>query len=287
MLIGISERPWFRWALAATFLVVVFLLPSALPQPPQEQAYYQTHNAAQDVVAPVSADERLADYTEALAIFTALLAIVSALQVWLLVRADNASKRVLDLSEKQFLMEGRQADLAEKQHGLARLQHIAANKPQLRIRGIVLGPVDAEGSFFAEGQKIIGSLIIANSGATEARIIDSGYRFFWSADGLPMRPPLDDIDVSPMHLPDDDPIAGFGSRGIQLESNIPLDVRGDYISEGYVHTPRLYLMGFIHYADINQAERYMGFCRIFVAADEDSSDGRFLPVENRDYEYSD
>jgi hypothetical protein len=46
-------------------------------------------------------------------------------------------------------------------------------------------------------------------------------------------------------------------------------------------------MGYIHYADINGAERFMGFCRQYDTSEGWSREGRFVPVDNPDYEYSD
>jgi len=224
------------------------------------------------------------------ALATVFMAAFTGTLWWSTNRSTEFARRTGDLAERQFLLEGRQADLAAKQHELSRLQHVVANKPRLHIRGIVLGPIGPKGEFFVEGQKIVGSLIIANRGATDARIIDSGYRFFWSQEGLPMRPPVDDGDVSPMHLPDDGPIAGFGSRGIQLESKMPLDVKGDLIFGNYSDGVTLFIIGFIHYADINQAERYMGFCRVYLPPDgtpRTGTEGRFVAIDNGDYEYED
>jgi hypothetical protein len=180
-------------------------------------------------------------------------------------------------------------DLAEKQHGLARLQHIAANKPFLRIRGINLDPAGPEGSLFEKDKKIKGSLVIANGGATDATIIDSGYRFYWSNNGLPMNPPLESAEVSEL-VSSHDPIRGYESRSVQIESKSALDVNGMSIMNATPHGWKLYVLGYIHYSDINGAERFMGFCRRYIVPDgkgDSGPDGRFEAVANADYEYQD
>jgi len=271
---GVTERSWFRWSLAAAFLIMLFAA---------SWLYSPEHMATS-----VSPDERLADYTEALAGFTALLAIVSALQAWLLIRADNTSKRVLDLSEKQFLMEGQQADLAAKQHGLARLQHIAANKPRLRIRSVVVarsGP-DGSGCMFRKGLMLTGNLVVANVGATDAIITESDYRFYWSRYGLPMRPPIGEGDpIKPLHGPEDQTIRAFESCSYGISCDEPLEEDVQATSKG--GGTKLYIMGSIRYADIDGRERFMGFCREYVPSEIPGGEGHFVPVENGDYEFED
>ncbi len=103
-----------------------------------------------------------------------------------------------------------------------------------------------------------------------------------------MRPPLDDADVGQLLLTDD-PIVGYGSRSVQIESREVLPLDGNTIRNADALGWKLYIMGFIHYSDINQAERFMGFYRRYLAPDGANSgrDGRFVTVDNADYEYSD
>jgi len=67
-------------------LWIVAVQPETQPNP------HRTNSSAQQVVRPKPADERIADYTEILAIVTALLAIVSAVQIWFLLRADQTAR---------------------------------------------------------------------------------------------------------------------------------------------------------------------------------------------------
>lgn len=222
---------------------------------------------------------------------TAIATVFVAGFTWTLWRSSEATiaqaKATGELAEKQFLMEGRQADLAEKQHGLMRLQHIAANKPRLRIRAIILNRTTPSGEFFENGEIVRGHIFAANAGATEAKIIDSACRFYWSNDGLPMQPPLDDDEALSLPWPRE-PVPGYGSISIPIASAKPLPAIADSIRNRNPQGWRLYVMGYIHYSDINSAERFMGFCREYVAPDPWwGAEGRFKPVDNSDYEYED
>jgi hypothetical protein len=49
----------------------------------------------------------------------------------------------------------------------------------------------------------------------------------------------------------------------------------------------LFVVGFIRYADLNEIERFMGFCREYIFPRGDNGDGRFAAVHDHDYEYQD
>ena len=49
----------------------------------------------------------------------------------------------------------------------------------------------------------------------------------------------------------------------------------------------IYIVGYIRYADINDVERFMGFCRVNKLPNGMNGDGRFIPVDDPDYEYQD
>jgi len=288
-----TNKLWFRWALVAGFLVAMFSLSLVSGSPPQTQTYEEPEHSAQSVKVPISADERLADYTEALAIFTALLAAVSTLQIWLLMRADNASRRVLNLSEKQFLLEGRQADLAEKQHGLARLQHISLNRPIIEIRSVGLANSGIGAILFLPGFPVRGSLVIRNAGGSDAIILETEYRFFWSHHGLPMVPPLQGqptAQTSPLIAAEEIPftLIPHASHLVSVESSEVLG--GDAVTidnAPMTQRTKLWILGSIRYADSAGNERWMGFCREYVPAEAGAGEGSFLPIRSPDYEYQD
>jgi hypothetical protein len=101
-----------------------------------------------------------------------------------------------------------------------------------------------------------------------------------------MRPPIDQADVTELLLTDI-PIIGYGSRGVVVQSKEVLPEVLNTFDSRIAGGLRLYLMGYIHYADINGAERFMGFCRQYDTSEGWSREGRFVPVDNPDYEYSD
>jgi len=220
----------------------------------------------------------------AVAVFTGVL-------WWSTEKLWASSMETSQLAERQFLLTARQADLAEKQHGLARLQHIATHRPRLKIRSVVINSENSDVPMIQSGCYIIGSLVVTNSGATEARILDSGYRFFWSNAGLPMQPPLDGEETKALLVPQD-PLAPYESRWIEIKSHTPFGEEADRLGWGVITEVTVYLMGFIRYADIEGAERFMGFCRAYQPPrlpfhTSTIPQGRFVAVNNGDYEYED
>jgi hypothetical protein len=199
--------------------------------------------------------------------------------------ARALTERTLDLQEKQFLLAGRQCDLAEKQHGLQREQYIAEYRPRIKIRSIGLTRPSA-GDLFQSGRVLTGSLVIVNIGASDATIRQADYRFFCARDGLPMVPPLEPHQVNQLFanmLPHT--IAGHESCLIPVESDGPLgeEARGILLGGPY----HLYLMGAVLFSDWNLKERWMGFCQKYTTPKIAGGDGRFVPVDNPDYEYED
>jgi hypothetical protein len=67
------------------------------------------------------------------------------------------------------------------------------------------------------GRPIVGSLVVVNTGETDATVIDSGYRFYWSFTGLPINPPLKK-GIEPDFQGDILPLGGKESRLIPIES---------------------------------------------------------------------
>jgi hypothetical protein len=185
-----------------------------------------------------------------------------------------------DLAERQMTLAGRQADILEKQAAIARIQFIADKRPQLRIRHVTINSASSV-LWFAVGQHITGSLILVNTGGTDARIIASRYRFFWTNQTLPMNPPLDENSV-PLDETGGATLQAGESIGFPLRSLEPMNTDAHALNMFTVGW-RLYVMGDIQYADVSYPpiERFMGFCR------ELTRDLRFTAVENLDYEYED
>jgi hypothetical protein len=55
-----------------------------------QHLYHGRAYGSDEILPPKSADERIADYTEALAAFTLLLAVVSSIQIWFLTRRGDS-----------------------------------------------------------------------------------------------------------------------------------------------------------------------------------------------------
>jgi hypothetical protein len=197
--------------------------------------------------------------------------------------ARALTEKTLDLEERQFLLAGKQTDLAEKQHGLQREQYLAEHRPRLRIRSV--GVVQPIGRNALSDQILRGSLVLVNIGASEATIKEAHYRFFSGPNGLPMVPPLEASQVRPLFggsLPYK--MAGHESCLIAIESRGPLDDIATGI--GFNGLTDIYVMGAIRFSDWNLQDRWMGFCQKYMPSEE-GGEGRFLSVDNPNYEYED
>jgi hypothetical protein len=225
--------------------------------------------------------------TDRLAVTTRDLAGVGRDQVREMELARVLTERRVDLQEKQFLLTGRQTDLAEKQHGLQREQYLAEHRPRIKIRSIgILGAPGGIGPMFLEGRFINGSLVLVNAGASDATIREAEYRFFWGRWGLPMVPPLLPGQVQPLFegmLPHK--MTGHESCLIPIKSNEPLTKEAQSIILGGPF--HLYVMGAVRFSDWDLKDRWMGFCHHYVLPEISGGEGRFVPVDNPDYEYED
>lgn len=81
-----------------------------LPPSPQSAAVQSAAKPPTKVETPETADDRVADYTEALAWFTGLLALVSATQIFFLIRADSRAAEAAKFMGQQADWMGRQTD---------------------------------------------------------------------------------------------------------------------------------------------------------------------------------
>lgn len=224
---------------------------------------------------------------------TAIATVFVAGFTWTLWRSNKSiieqAQATADLAQKQFLMEGKQADLAERQHGLARLQFIAANRPIIEIRSVALQASGKGGKLFHRGGPIKGSLVIRNMGGSDAKILEAEYRFYSSSDGLPMVPPLQKGTTKSLFPNLPEIVVAHGSHEAPVEGeplygeavdHIDMDPRN---SQGW----KVWVLGAIRYSDISENERWMGFCREYVPTNRDVGEGRFVAVTNTDYEYQD
>lgn len=197
--------------------------------------------------------------------------------------ARGLAEKQHELAEKQFLITCKSADNAEKQHALARLKYIAEHRPRIKVRSIGIARRE-RGGMFEAAEPIVGGLVIWNDGAADAVILETCYRFFITQRDLPMLPPMNEpgmVRTLIAEMPHT--LDGHGSLIVDV-GGPALGARAPYILQGI---ERLYLMGAIRYADWDEKERWMGFCRLYEPPERPGSDGRFVAVDNPDYEFSD
>jgi len=105
------DRPLF-FALPAIPLSLALAVGIPLPKsPPQQRAAIERADEPANNQAETRAespDERLADYTFFLTVFTGILAVVSGIQIFFLVRADKASAKAANSTAEQLKLTLRQ-----------------------------------------------------------------------------------------------------------------------------------------------------------------------------------
>lgn len=244
---------------------------------------------AEDRKIKAETDAALVEYTGMLAIFTCLLFVFTA-ALWLVTfqlsrdarktsdRQASEMKKSLDLAEKQTVLSGRQADLAEKQHELQRWQYITMHRPRLIIRGISLGEGDEDGSRSPNIQ-----FNIVNIGGSRATIIESNATFARIDGSLPAIPPYS-MDANTIKCPireagESDPPETMNIEDVEV-SHIVSSWRGKTITNG--DTSQFYFFGRIRFCDSIGIVRRMAFCRRYNPASK-----RFVEIDDPEYEYAD
>jgi hypothetical protein len=211
-------------------------------------------------------DEITASSTAIIAVFTAILGVFTVR----LARSTTVA-----------------ADAASKATKTAQAEFVASHRPKLRIRNIVVNPprtVDGrELALFAPGHVVSGQFFIANVGGSRADILDGHCTVFWSREGLPMRRPYEGGEdnlqaVGRTLLSGQSTTALFRSDG-PIDADVAQTV-GRNIVQGF----RLYVMGWVTYADRNNDVWRTGFCREFMPTGGFSL-SRFFPVNDPDYEH--
>ena len=162
-------RSWRWWPLSipALFMALILGLLS-LPQPSDRLHHGDARQAtnssteAQSRLEP--ADERVADYTAWLAVFTAVLAVVSGIQIFYLNKSDRRAAAAAEEASRQFKMMAIQADTLEKQKEIARTQFFADHRPRLILRDVFFSNPDDFSEVTFE---------ISNVGESLARVVRS------------------------------------------------------------------------------------------------------------------
>jgi hypothetical protein len=218
-----------------------------------------------------SADERIAKYTFWLAVLTGALVTVSAFQGYFLIRSDKTARI--------------SAEAARKSVETAQAEFIAAHRPQIRVRNIVVNqPQSADGRvfpLFSSGHAISGQLFVVNVGGSRADILDGHCTVFWTQQGqLPMRRPYEGRDDN-LHIASRTLLSGQSTFGPFRSDNV-LPAEIVCIAGNEIGSWNLYVMGWIRYMDRNNDERRTSFCREFRRIG--GSEGRFYKVDDPDYE---
>lgn len=234
-------------AVVAFLFVGTFLLPSNY-QTCQQSGYNHARECAQHHFGPFALIWVAKEIEKYNGLVTAIATAVMAIFTGTLWRSSaNTAKlteKTVDLAEKQFLMEGRQADLAEKQHGLQRLQYYATHRPRIKVRG-VSGPI-------RKGATDIFRVVVANAGETPAHIISYGIQAF-DHDG--------EVAVE-IRLK---PVAPFDDANLASGAGYVFDTE---LEEEWTEDPDdpsrdgpVFVLGIISYRDETEIVRHTAFAR--------------------------
>ncbi|MGC9953688.1 MAG: hypothetical protein ABSD21_05380 [Rhizomicrobium sp.] len=279
---------WRYWpAIPLAALVIAACVSFASPIPPfQENPVSRNGTKPGAKPQKVDPNERLADYTLLLMIFTGALVIVGALQIRLLFKADQTARRGLEIAGQQTALTGAQADILDKQKEIQRLQFMTEYGPQLRVRNIVIFPppdTATQTGILFEGLQWSGQCYVENIGGMTTTVLESHLMVYANQMGLPMESPYE-------RLRPNNVISGkfnIGeSKPFPFTQISPLATNGEAARAfGGLHP--LYVLGWIHYRDdsaqgiVNGVIHRLTFCRQW-----NHSLRRFVRVENDpDYEH--
>jgi hypothetical protein len=192
----------------------------------------------------------------------------------------------VDIAEKQFLLTGLQTDFLEKQKEIARQGHLAAHRPMIRVRNIVLRRSQSFSStddLFHAGELVSGQLYIVNTGGADAWVTDALVMVYWAnALSLPVERPYEGLDGNVGRMGG----ALYSGRSVPIPfaSIRPMQDCGPKILRG-LEGWRLHIMGWVEYRDGAFRDgvfltRRTAFCRLFNPETQ-----RFVRVQDEDYEH--
>jgi hypothetical protein len=164
---------------------------------------------------------------------------------------------------------------------------VLTHRPKLHVRNVVVRqprPVHAQQPrIFAEGHLVSGQFYVVNVGGTEANITGSYCLVHWRQHGLPMERPYEGENPTPTGLTGITLQPGETAPGI-FQSENPMGPQGEDIRLGNAGW-RIYVMGWIEYTDAINVRRRTAFCREYQIRQQGTSEGRFYPVDDPDYEH--
>jgi hypothetical protein len=167
-------------------------------------------------------------------------------------------------------------DAGEKQFGLARKEFLSTHRPRIRFKHVWLM------SAFAYDLPVMVRVVCVNNGVNDAVIIEYAVNFFVVRTGRLL------------------PVPDFEGRkvqsGFRLQSGVSLvfpDFTGALAEADEVsirnHEAKFYCVGYLHYRDDIGRVRTTAFCRALTLSERLGiiQGGRFIKVEDPDYEYQD
>ena len=184
---------------------------------------------------------------------------------------SSVSAQLATAAGQQVAIQAAQTDIQKKQHAIGRLQFLAQHRPRLKVRHVQLRMSDNK--IYGAGDKAEGGLVVVNAGTTKATIIDSRFLILICDDGLPVEAP--DFSNAPELLVRDH-VMDIGES-----CAVPITNIFDREFNTAVPSHVIYVIGQIRYEDEGGVQRFMGFGR------RRTSDGRFRPIDDPDYEYED
>jgi hypothetical protein len=211
--------------------------------------------------------------TVALVVVTLGLAVYTALLYRATVRlgrgADDAAMKQAEIARAQIALEAKQTDLAEKQHGLQRLQFLATHRPRVILR-------EAYG-LRDNGHALKASFVLANTGGSDAIIHASKLQLRHEPVTSIRRVPdcTNSMDIATCSMALGSHLSGeFVSPDVGEMWGLPFEIQ----TGGW----GIYFAGHIIYEDVNGMLRHLAFYRKF---DEETS--RFVPINDPQLEYGD
>jgi hypothetical protein len=181
-------------------------------------------------------------------------------------------RKASDLAQRQLLVAAEQVDVQKKQHELSRLQFYAAHRPRIVIRSLVMRQ-------FEIGKDVIVDMVLANTGTSEAQIVEGNVTIAIPREGiLPPTPRYDGDRLFLLNMI----FLGGHKNPIVKTRGIPFQASEWDCVESPPFGGRLFLFGFFTYQDGVGNRRDVGFGRVF-----DRSVRRFRVYDDQNYEYAD
>jgi cbb3-type cytochrome oxidase subunit 3 len=226
-----NREPAF--ALVALFAVAVYGVSLSSRAPPYSKKISHPDQSTAKIIVSESPEDRIADYTAALALFTAVLVLVSSAQIYFLFRADKTARTAANAAKQS----------ADFLRNIERA-YVFIDYELLRERNAAL----KEGGISPYKQI---ELVFKNFGRTPAIVNGINFKcLYWQNRYLP------EMKADSMKIPSGIAI-GSGSPW-----SIPAIFKGTqrHINEAMGGAGSIYLYGEIAYRDMLGEQRETGFC---------------------------